>query len=231
MIDLEFLLVTTAAKGDTELLHVAVSWLAMHHVLVFGRRLAGLASALAVARPREAAVLGTVLDRAHADALMLSNDSRLLPESLEIARRRCGTRPVDPRMRTRIESVRRVSAVANDAAAAHDRPRPVSWLVENVPELRVRALIGATLEAEIMTAVLASARPSTGPTVDDVPAATVRAISRHAGVSYAGAHAAANRLARRGLLVRSHQARRLELHPTPMALAALGWPAPASGRC
>lgn len=220
-----------AVRGDTGLLTIAASRLAMHHVFVSGRRLAGSATALAVARPREAAVLGTVLDRAYADALSLPNDSRLLPESLEIARRCCRTRPVERRVRTRIESVRRVPAVANDAAAAHDGPRPVSWLVEHVPELRVRALIGATLEAEIMTAVLASARPSTGPTMDDVPAPTVRAISRPAGVSYAGAHAAANRLARRGLLVRSHQARRLELHPTPVALAALGWPAPASGQC
>lgn len=222
LVDLERLLVETAAAGDPRLLDAAAAWLAVHHVLVFGRRLAGMAAALAEARAPAVAGLGAMLDRAWTTALSLPDELRLRPESLAIARERCRRAPgVDARAE-RAWPTRLGIAKGRGVLRPHS-VRPVEWVVHHVPELRVRALIGATLEAEIMIAALAShAGPPDG-NAGDVPPPTVRAVARHAGVSYGGVHGAANRLVRRGMLVRHIARAQVALRPSSLALGAFGW--------
>lgn len=221
VVDLERLLVATAAAGDERLLDVGASWLAGHHVLVFGRRLASMTRALTSARAPAAASLGALLDQAWARALALPVELRLRPENLEIARDCCGARRARGAARTVGDGS--PDAVGSKGAIAPSlHTRPVDWVVQHVPELRVRALIGATLEAEIMVAALAGRCPSREG-AGDVPMPSVAAVARHAGVSYAGVHGAANRLMRRGLLVgRAGKGRVLQ--PTVLAIAALEWP-------
>jgi hypothetical protein len=209
VIDLERLIVATAACDDAGLRDIAASWLAVHHALVFGRRLAGMAGALANAHAPAAATLGVILDRECAAALSLPDDVRLRPESLEIARGRCSSRTP--------------AGASGRGTSTPGLIEPVEWLVQRVPELRVRALLGATLEAEIMIVALARHASLTDEDVGDAPVPNVGAVARHAGVSYGGVHGAANRLVRRGLLVRHGERRQVVLRPTAFALSASGW--------
>lgn len=225
VVDLERLLVATAAAGDGALLDAAASWLAVHHVLVFGRRLATMATAIAQAPGPTAARLGELLDRAWAGALALPGDLRLRPENLEIARERCCPRAAAGVVRRR-RNTPDGDSMAHRITVTTELPQPIDWVVQHVPELRVRALVGATLEAEILVAALASHRPSQGK-ADEVPAPSVAAVARHAGVSYAGVHGAANRLVRRGLLVRHRHGSRASLQSTALSHAAFDWPASA----
>ena len=211
VVDLERLVVATAAYCDERMGTIAASWLAVHHALVFGRKLAGMAAALANARAPAAAGLRTILDQACALASELPGDSRLRPENLEIARARySGTR----------------AKVASRRGTSGSHPvQPVEWVVRRVPELRVRALLGATLEAEIVLAALVGHVPLHDEDVVDAPIPSVGAIARHAGVSYGGVHGAANRLVRRGLLVRHVVHGQVTLRPTTFVVKACGWPA------
>lgn len=222
LVDLERLLVATAASADTRLFDVAASWLAVHHMFVFGRRLAGMAGALAKARMPAAVRLGAILDQGWTMALSLPSDLRLRPENLEIARERC--------RRGKAHAAGKPGGRLRDRGAKGRRApipmpvQPVDWVVKHVPELRVRALVGATLEAEIMVAALAHHPMPPGAAAADVPVPNVGAVARHAGVSYAGVHGAANRLVRRGLLVRQVERGQVLLRPSALALTAFGWP-------
>ncbi len=80
-------------------------------------------------------------------------------------------------------------------------------MLERVPELRARALLGPSVEADLMAFALAG----------DV---TVRDVARATQVSYAATHDAASRLVGRGLLVRERIAQRQLLRPTVAARAA-----------
>lgn len=212
----------TAAAGDARLLGVAASWLAVHHMLVFGRRLSGMAAALMRARMPVAARLGVILDRAWTMALSLPGDLRVRPENLATARERCRAGRKGP-ARERGESWKR-GGTKTRRAPTPEPMQPVEWVVMHVPELRVRALIGATLEAQIMIAALASqAGPPQGD-AGDVPPPNVGAVARHAGVSYGGVHGAANRMMRRGLLVRHVERGQVVLRPSALARTAFGWP-------
>ena len=171
-----------------------------------------MAGAIVDAHAPAAATLGAILDRAYAAALSLPDDVRLRPEGLEIARARStsGT-PADPSGR---------------GTSTPFRIQPVEWLVQRVPEFRVRALLGATLEAEIMVVALARHASLPDEHVSKSPDPSVGAVARHAGVSYGGVHGAANRLMRRGLLVRYVERRQVVLRPTTFAVTACGWPEP-----
>lgn len=221
VVDLEGLLVATAAADDSRLFDVAASWLAVHHMFVFGRRLSGMAGALAKARMPTAARLGAILDQAWMMALALPDDLRVRPENLATARERCRRGKADA-ARERGERPRRGDGT--DRRVPTPEPvQPVEWVVKHVPELRVRALVGATLEAEILVAALANCSGAPDNDIGAVPMPNVGAIARHAGVSYAGAHGAANRLVRRGLLVRQVERGQVVLRPSLMACAVLGW--------
>ncbi len=257
-VDLESLLVATArvAPGDERLFAVAASWLAAHHGFVNGRRLAVLAAGLA--RPGEAAsaeasaALGALLTWAGE----LSGGHA---ESLRAAVARC--RPVRP-ARPFFRVVRALPSVAalvrRDAhprfaawglwhdgdAGKPEAVRPVGWIVAHTPELRIRALVGPTLEADLLAAALlglpdplpGDGRPAaatgqrtagsdkggdtSGP--DGVRDVAVRDVSRALRVSYAAAHEGADKLVRRGALGRERRGARQVLRPTAAAARLLG---------
>jgi hypothetical protein len=95
--------------------------------------------------------------------------------------------------------------------------RPVTWLLERVPELRVRSLLGPSVEADLMARALAGE-------------VTVREVARETLTSYAAVHGAADHLVWRGLLVRERVAQSQLLRPTGFALDVLGDSELALGR-
>jgi hypothetical protein len=213
-VDLEDLICRTAeaARDDERIFICAASWLAAHHAFVNGRRLSALASNM-VSEPL--AVLGALLSFATA-----SSDGRA-PE-VEAALARC--RPIRPsrplfRIMEQFPSLReRVKTHAlpifaawgfwhDDRALKPDVVRPVEWLLDHVPELRCRALLGPSVEADLATLVLAS----------DGIGTTAQEFARSNGVSYAAAHGAATRLIQRGVLYRARSGVRQLLRLTPFA--------------
>jgi hypothetical protein len=96
----------------------------------------------------------------------------------------------------------------DDATLKLESIRPIAWLL-HIPELRTRALFGPSVEADIMAHALI------GPV-------TAQAIARDTGVSYAAAHAAADRLVHRGMLVRHRRGVRQELCLSDDAKSLLG---------
>lgn len=244
-VDLESLLVSTArvAPDDERLFVVAVSWLAAHHGFVNGRRLATLAGGLARSTTpgpaEQSAALGALLS--WADELAAGR-----AEVLHAAVARC--RPVRPTRpffrvaralpsvaaRARHDSLPRFAAWGlwhDGDTAKPEAVRPVSWIVANAPELRIRALVGPTLEADLLAAALlglpdplpGDGRPAEmagkGAGISDV---AVRDVSRVLRVSYAAAHEGADKLVRRGALGRERRGARQVLRPTPATAALLG---------
>jgi hypothetical protein len=130
----------------------------------------------------------------------------------------------------------------DDETPKPEAVRPVAWLLDHAPELRVRALAGPTLEADVLAAVLfglpvggllrggLDGRPGRGAPDPRAPGATPRAggppqaarsagvtvrdVSRALHVSYAAAHESADRLLRRGALTRERHGRRQVLRPS-----------------
>jgi hypothetical protein len=64
--------------------------------------------------------------------------------------------------------------------------RPIRWILEHCPELRIRALIGASLEGEIVAALRGKPR-------------SIAELARVTGATYAATHEAVTRLHARGL--------------------------------
>lgn len=214
-VDVELLLCDTAgvAPADERLFVCAASWLAQYHAFVNGRRLSALATAL---EPEASAVLGALLSTA---ALAAGRT----PE-LEAATARC--RPLSPpqplyfsirSMRVLSERARRDALPVfakwglwhDDQTLKPTAIRPMPWLLHRVPELRVRSVLGPSVEADVMAHALAEA-------------VTVREVARSTLTSYAAVHAAADRLVSRGLLVRERVAQSQVLRPTPFAMDVLG---------
>jgi hypothetical protein len=218
VVDIELLVCVTArvATHDERLFVCAASWLAEHHGFVNGRRLSALAATL---DNPASAILGALL------SLACETAADGAPE-LEAARGRC--RPlVSPRplfvamgsMRVLRERVRRWTLPVfdewglwhDDATLKPSAVRPMRWLLHTVPEIRVRALLGPSVEADLMTHALTAE-------------VTVRDVARRTLVSYAAAHSAADRLVARGLLTRERAAQRQLLRPTAFAAERLEEP-------
>lgn len=189
--DIEELLVRTArqAPGDHRLFFVAASWLGVHHHLVDMRRLGRVLESLDDVGSAVAGALFSVAGE-------VARSGRLVA-----AQHHC--RPLaEPRVlfeRTAADPV--LSAFAREHSLPlfsrwglwHDEVslktsaiRPVRWILEHCPELRVRALIGANLEGEIVEALRDSPR-------------TVADLARTTGATYAATHEAVARLSARGL--------------------------------
>jgi len=210
-VDLELLVCDTAgvAPADERLFVCAVSWLAQFHAFVNGRRLSGLASSL---DPESSAVLGALLS--------VAGEAAGGAAELDAARARC--RPLTtPRplfasmrsMRVLSQRARRNSLPVfqrwglwhDDQGLKPTAIRPIAWLLRRVPELRVRSVIGPSVEADVMAYALAGA-------------VTAREAARETLASYAAVHAAADRLVSRGLLVRERVAQSQVLRPTAFAV-------------
>ncbi len=231
-VDLEGLIVETAraAPDDERLFVVAASWLAVHHGFVNGRRLAALASTLlhpgATRADREAsAVLGALLawaaDMAGGAEGLTAAAARCRPLAKARALFRVTALLPSVADRTRRNALPRFAEWGlwhMDDTPKPAAVRPVEWLLLHAPELRLRAVSGPTLEADILAAVLLglpggsarSGRPrSSGVTARDVAGAFL--------VSYAAAHESAAKLVGRGMLLRDRQGARQVLRPTVVA--------------
>jgi len=212
-IDLERLICDTAraARLDERLFVCAASWLAQHHGFVSGRRLSGLAAAM---RGQDSATLGALLTLALEGTAGISEFYGALTRCTPLARHRPLFDIVDTmsvlRDRVRRHALPLFSAWGlwhDDATLKPSAVRPVRWLLDHAPELRARALLSPSVEADLMASVLAGE-------------VTVRDVARRTEVSYAAMHDAASRLVGRGLLVRERVAQRQILRPTAAARAA-----------
>ncbi len=191
----EALIVASAAHGreDPRLLECVVGWVARAHGLINGRSLSALASA---ADPLTAAVLGVVLSWAK----LATPKSPGLDAALLRCRRVRRGRPLFavieniPTLRARAAATatplfRRWGLWHDDEAVHLDAIQDVSRMIREVPELGIRALLGPTLDADILTRVMQQP-------------ATACVLSGALGVSYAATHEAMDRLVNRGLCAR-----------------------------
>lgn len=180
----------SAAPHDHRLFFVAATWLGVHHHLADVRRLG-----------RELEVLAGLASASAGAMLSIANLIGQTPR-LEAVMRHCTPlaepRPLFDRI-DRSPVLRQAAREGSHPAFARwgvwnedvslktDAVRPVRWILAHCPELRLRALLGAGLDAEIVRAVLDGPR-------------TIAAIARTTGATYASAHEAAARLAARGIL-------------------------------
>lgn len=193
-IDLECLVGRTAvaAPRDYRALAVATTWLAQHSQLVNVRRLGKVAGEL---EELPAAILGAMLEIAH--------ETKSVADRLRTAQRHCRPLQRTRALFDRTEASPVLRRFAREGALPafkawglwqdeltlkFDALRPVSWILEHCPELRLRALYGPGLEAEVMQ-VLERGRT------------TIAAIAREVDASYSATHAAVARLEGRGSVV------------------------------
>jgi hypothetical protein len=191
---IEDLLVRSAkqAPADYRLFFVAATWLGVHHHLVDMRRLGRELDALS---ELDSAVAGAMISVAN----QMANSPRLAA-----AERHCDPlsepRPLFDRVAQNplLREFARQDALPvfsrwglwqDEVSLKGDAVKPVGWILERCPELRVRALIGASLEGEIVEALLAEPR-------------TIADLARTTKATYASAHEAAARLVARGLIER-----------------------------
>jgi hypothetical protein len=195
-VDLELLVIETArvARGDERLFVMAASWLAEHHHLLDARR---LARRLTLLEGDDSAVAGAMLAMA-----LEGTPSATALEAVVKYCRPTTTRtllfPVIAEIPGLPEIVQaealplfiRWGFWHNDVTLKRNAIRPAAWLVRECPELRVRALFGPGLDAEVVQ--LAGSAPRSAADMASM-----------AGVTYAAAHAAVSRLLGRGVLVRT----------------------------
>jgi len=193
-VDLERLVGRTAVQAprDYRAFAVAISWIAQNHELVNVRRLGKVAAML---DPLPSAIMGAMIGAVQeADA----GADRLI-----VAQRHCH-RLQEPRaLFDRTEANPVLRSFARDGALPvfadwglwqdelslkFDALRPISWILENCPELRLRGLYGPGLEAEVLQVL-------------DRGEATIAAIAREVDASYSATHAAVSRLSGRGSIV------------------------------
>ncbi|MDB4950768.1 MAG: hypothetical protein JWM27_3417 [Gemmatimonadetes bacterium] len=207
-VDLEDLIVRTLGKArdDARLFWVAAGWLAVHHNLLNARRLAGMLRGRPDVEIAVAGALFSVARQAAGTATSLASVIKhcrptqpLRPlfsvvESNPVLthKAKAGTLPIFARW----------GFWQDDVSLRLDAVRPVRGVLARCPELRLRALLGATLEAEIVgfLAVLPAS-------VDD--------LSTILDVTYAAGHAAAGQLVARGFLTRTKEGRRQVLALRP----------------
>ncbi|HTA75363.1 MAG TPA: helix-turn-helix domain-containing protein [Gemmatimonadaceae bacterium] len=221
-VDVEALIVRTArmAREDERLFVGAASWLAVHHGWVNSRRLIALMTDLARIDRVGSAVAGALLTLASRGASGLETGrASELDGAIEACRPLARPRPLFtvmerfPVLRSDLRTAatpmyRRWGLWHDDESLKLTAIRPAAWLLRHVPELRVRAVVGPSLESDLITLALS------GPL-------TARDVARITGVSYAAAHGAADRLVARGLLRRQRAGARQMLRLTGVATIAI----------
>lgn len=199
-IDLEKLVVRTAAvaRDDERLCIMAASWLAAHHHLLDARR---FARQLLAVDANTSAVAGVLLSMAVAGVPGTTALHAAVSHCRPLRKRQPLYRTMEkyPRLlrlvqRETLPLFRTWGFWHNDATLKLNAVRPISWIVKHCPELRVRAVLGPGLDAELVECLVNSP-------------GTVTELSRRTGASYAATHAATSRLAARGLLVRGKHKR------------------------
>ena len=180
------------APADYRVFFVAATWLGVHHHLVDMRRFG-----------RELDTLHE-LDSAVAGAMISVANQVAQSPRLEAAERHCDPlrepRPLFDRaaqnpvlselaQQDALPVFLRWGLWQDEVSLKIDAVKPVGWILERCPELRIRALIGASLEGEIIEALLAEPR-------------TIADLARTTKATYASAHEATARLSARGLIMR-----------------------------
>jgi hypothetical protein len=192
-----------AAPRDYRALAVATTWLAQHSELVDVRRLGKVAGEL---EELPAAILGAMIE--------IARETSPSADRLKSAQRHCRPLPKPRALFDRTESnpiLRRFAQEGtlpafgawglwqDELSLKFDALRPIGWILEHCLELRLRALYGPGLEAEIVQVL------ERGP-------ATIAAMARELGASYSATHAAVTRLEGRGSVV-SLDGHGVELNP------------------
>lgn len=205
-VDLESLIVRSLGcfRGDARLFWCASSWLSIHHELINTRRLgkllsrlekevlavAGLLFEVAVIQNSEAVKLEQAIGYCQAlDEPQIFFD--VVTENEALSKIVAGES---------MPLFKRWGFLHYQMTDKRDAIRPISWILSNCPELRIRALIGATLEAEILE--MSINKPT-----------TATEISRKFQYTYSAVYAAVMRLVRRGLLKRQKTDREVYLVP------------------
>jgi hypothetical protein len=207
-VDLERLLVDSAvvAPGDAELFWKAASWLATHYKLVDTRRLgrflddlSGVSSAVA------GAMVDVALEQSPAARSLRSarTHCRVLytPKPLFTATRRTHV-SAGVAWKTWLPLFKRWGLRHDQMSLVVDEVQPIHWVMTNCPELRVRALLGADLEAAVLEALF------------EEPA-TITDLAKHLDATRAAVHDAVMSLVGRGLLLRPTEGYRREVSVRP----------------
>jgi len=190
----EELLADTAryAEHGERLFFVAATWLGTHTELVNSRRLGqrfeeldGKASAVAgaiceIAKRIEGAPDGR-LDAASRHCVPLKQ-----PDLLFLVAERFPALAAEARERA-LPEFRRWGLLHHEISLKHGAVRPARWLRVHCPELRMRELLGGTLEADILHLAMEAPR-------------TAYELGQALDASYSATHQASTQLARRGLL-------------------------------
>ncbi|MEX0892512.1 MAG: hypothetical protein WEB88_10110 [Gemmatimonadota bacterium] len=215
-IDLEQLIGRTAvaAPRDYRVFAVATTWLAQHSELVNVRRLGRVAEEL---EELPAAILGAMIE--------IAGETSPSADRLKAAQRHCLPLRTPRALFDRTESNPVLCGLAKEAALPaferwglwqdelslkFDALRPIGWILEHCPELRLRALYGPGLEAEIVQVL-------------ERGSATIAAISREVDASYSATHGAVTRLEGRGSVI-SLDGHGVDLNP-PVRRWIDGYPA------
>jgi len=195
---------TCSAAGDNpRLFWAASSWLAVHHQLVNGRllgkeldNLAGFESAVAGALLSVALELNptaSTLDQAVSHCHPLQVERVLFSQYANV--------PVlaEYAKKETLDLFMRWGFYHDQISDKRDAIRPIAWIIRSCPDLRLRSILGASLDAEIMYQAM----------VHPTSATALMGILPY---TYAAIHESATRLYDRGLLIRKAEGRAVVLH-------------------
>jgi DNA-binding MarR family transcriptional regulator len=215
-VDVEKLIIATATSASTDerLTVCAAAWLARFHDLIDGRRLSELTRESSA---RTRAYLGALLSLAieapdgagrapQFDAAL--SHCRHMQQAQPFYDTAYGL-PVQQKWMQEhtLPLFRRWRLWHDDANLQHKSVHSLDRVLK-VPELRARAFLGPSIEANCVAYTLNSVT-------------NARSLSRMIGVTYAATHAAVERLVGRGLLVRTRNGVRQDLHLSDLCAAVL----------
>jgi hypothetical protein len=200
-VDVEDLIVRTLsmARGDARLFWVAASWVSVHHSLLNTRR---LVARLKGVDGEERAVAGALFGVARSAAGAVSMLDSVLKHCAPIT----PPQPLFANVGRNAVLTAKVREGAlplfsrwgfwqDDVSLRADAVRPVRWVLAHCPEFRSRAILGATLEAEIVDVLV-------------VVPGTAQDVSRICGTTYSAAFEAIARLVGRGWVTKRRQGAR-----------------------
>jgi len=200
IVPVESLFVRTCslAADFPRLFWAASSWLAVHHQLVNGRllgkeldNLASFESAIAGASLSVALELNptaSTLNQA------LSHCRPLLSEQILFSQYASNPVLADYARQESLALFRYWGFSHNQVSDKRDAIRTIAWIIRSCPDLRIRSMLGASLDAEIMHQVMLQQMSAT-------------ALMERIPFTYAAIHEAASRLCDRGLLRRRVEGR------------------------
>lgn len=168
-IDLESMIARTAdiAPQNERLFVLAATWLAVRHYLVDARRLVKAVEGL---DRHASAVAGALLSV----AALATTGTTALDDAIPHCRPRPRPEPLFDVMRDypgllaavkreTLPIYRRWGFWHNDVELKEDAVRPVRWTLQHCPELRLRALLGSGLDAQIAGALAGGHMPASRP--------------------------------------------------------------------